>query len=468
MQLAFIDAIVYDYIDKIIIYHKNRSREEMKKMKKKVKIIAMIVMASTIFILSACENEEITKIQTEIGDEENSIKQTVEEKDKTVNEDSSIETDIFADKFVVKEGEDFSEGLAMALIYTEEDGERYAIIDKEQRILFELPYMKKYGFPYRDFRYRSFFENGGLLWEDSGDFLHIYDEKGNMIDLTKEYDSVSNMGNGYYLAKKNPSGYQRAEVKSAVINSQGEEVIPLSEELTEYAENGKYGDGVILNGCVCVMGKEEKIVTVDSKLGILLAKKGDRLISEGGIFDLDGNLIEEYYPDYSYRHSDPYVSDNTIILFDKDSDPMKFRVFDFEGNKISEEILDDISVNYITDFSDGYCVITINGSDGLYVTMLDEMGKFAFEPIKLREEFLDRRKLETSEGTLIYPIDERSTGCIDKTGKMLFTIDVPWLNVKKCSDGCIGFQGYVGYNYIDVEQKKCIFDYAAELVHFIE
>lgn len=436
----------------------------MKNRKRKIKKSMLVFVMGMSVLLSACGEEDRSKAEKEETEEIVGEKLAPEDMEEIMEEEEEN-----TDNFVVSEGESFSEGLAAVRIY-EEDGSKYAVIDKEQNVVFELPYIEDGTASYLAEEYRAIVENGSLLWQDLYEEGYLYNEKGEFIDLYEKYDSISRMGKGYYLAKKNPTGYQQAEMQYAVINNKGEEVIPFSGGLDESVEDGTMGDGVILYGNTCVSGEEGRIITVTPEYGILLAKRGECLISEGGIFDLNGNLIAEYYPDYEHRDFSIYVSDNTIVLI-SDYDKMQTKVYDFTGNLIAEEYMPDVTLEGVSGYSGGYCVARIDGSDGEYVAMIDEMGKFAFEPMKLSSDVLEEGTeaiTSVSEGKMIYPIDETTTGCIDGTGKILFTIDLPSWRVGSCSDDCVGFLGYVGYNYVDLQKEKCLFEYDSDLVHFME
>lgn len=413
-------------------------------------------------------DEVFTKTDKKLEDIQNEMKQGKEE-------NVEPETDCLEEKLYIIDGENFSEGMAVVLIRTDEDEDKPVVINKEGSIIFELEDAGEYPYGIRDcaIEYRATFQSGGLLWEKLGEFAKIYDTQGNIIaDLGEKYSSVKKMGNGYYFVIKQPSGYQTKEVQYGVVNNKGEEVIPLSSELGENTD-GKFGDGVILTGNICISGEDGKVTEISDTNGgkystLIHAKRGNNLITEGGICDLEGNLIAGFNPSYDYRDSDMLVSNNTVLTFNGiwTDDETTIRVYDFNGNMISEETFPDVDITHIGEYSGGYAPVEISGSDGKYVTMLDENGKFTFEPIKVEGKF--KNYLEVSEGMLSYPIDDHSTAFVDKTGEIVFTIDAPYEKVEKYVDGCVGFQTYYGYNYVDVENKKCVLEDEGEQVHFMK
>lgn len=414
-------------------------------------------------------DEIFTKTDKKLEDIQNEMKQVQK------GENVESETDSSEEEIHIIDGENFSEGMAAVLIRTDEDRDKPVVINKEGSVVFELEDAGEYpyGITDRDARYRATFQSGGLLWEDLGEFAKIYDAEGNIIvDLGEKYSEVEKMGNGYYLVKKRPSGYQTKEVQYGVVNNNGEEVIPLSAELGEYTD-GILGNGIILTGNVCISGEDGKVTEINNLNGgrystRIHAKRGNKLIAEGGICDLEGNLIAEFNPPYDYRVADMLVSDNTVLTFSgiRTNDETTIRVYDFNGNMISEEAFPDVDIRHIGEYSGGYASVEIFGSDGKYVTMLDENGQFVFEPIKVEGDF--KNYLGVSNGMLSYPVDDHFTAFIDKTGEIVFTIDVPYEKVGEYTDGCVRFQTYYGYNYVDVENKKCVFEDKGKQVHFMK
>lgn len=218
------------------------------------------------------------------------------------------------------------------------------------------------------------------------------------IDLSQysEYGSLSD--DGIMWVKK--SGYD--DVQYGYINSNGEYVVPLSNEIT-LLHNFQNGLAVAefdnrWNGTLCkiyntsgeVVGQFfREAITSISHLnngniyleGISVSEDSDVAGNNAYMFCAESKKMVDM-PVPTYPMDSPDYSDGLMLVYSNFMvETIKY--FDSDGNCVIDLVKDnDYSVVYATDFSDGIASITFVGKDSEhYIVDIDKTGKWLTEPV---------------------------------------------------------------------------------------
>lgn len=404
--------------------------------------------------VSEKESEAVSEMTGE-STEEPTEEITVEPTEEITEESEEIEDESETEHWWMVSCSDFQNGIAFV---DEEDigyGETRTIaIDTEGNELFVVPEMSAYNLWNVDI-------NGEYVWcEDT-----VFNRSREVInDISDKYSSFQ-LGNGYVLVKEISSGYEQKIEKMGVIDGYGNEIIPISEELSELLGeellnigwDGDYsGEGI-------GFGRQEKLL-IDANQGTYYKLGGGFKEYRNGNVLTSGNSLYKNNGTSKIVIDDDgelTLSEEKIISLDQySSEEPVIRTYDLEGNLLNEAKLDNLVLdNDELKYDNGSSALYIKGMDGYYVTMIDEYGNFKFEPIKHQNHISDQTDIiwsEVSEGLLRVALDEYTTVFVNEKGEQVLEIPYPIEAVGNCKNGRIAINtGERGF-YVDAQTGEYI------------
>ena len=377
------------------------------------------------------------------------------------------------ENWISVEGSNFHNGIAYAKImntYSISDT-RVNVIDVNGKKLFEYPQdssSAQSGFASADYNLSSYKDiwnvdkEGEYIWIDDS----VFDRNGDIIySLPDKYLGLE-IGNGYMMVLEKPSGYQQKAVKMGVIDGYGNEIIPVSEEF------GKVCGEELPNPKDCedgIVDFEYKEVVVDANQGIYYEDvegftdyQNNMMLYKWILYKDKGTSTVDYGDYYKYGRNIT-LSDDAVIVSGMEDGDFVIRTFDLNGTLINENRIADIILNQEElHYENGLSALYIDGMDGDYVTMIDELGNVQFDPIRCyNRDFSDQTPViygAISEGTIRVAIDETTTVFIDSSGKEVVRIPVNINCVGECENGRIAVNTETDESfYVDVETGEYIF-----------
>ena len=386
-------------------------------------------------------------------------------------EDTEVSEDTKQDgkeeNWIPIEGSDFHNGIAYVKIMNTNavSDIRINVIDVNGKKLFEYPQdsnSAQRGFASADYDLsgykdkRDVDQEGEYIWIDK----RAFDRNGEIIySLPEEYQGQV-IGNGYMMVLEQPSGYQQKTAKMGVIDGYGNEVIPVSEEFgkvcgEELPYPKECEDGIV--------DFEYREVVVDANQGIYYEDIGgftdyqNNMMLSGWTLYKDGGTSTVDYGDYYEYGRNITLSDDAVIVSGIEEGDFVIRTFDLNGTLINENRIADIKLNQEElNYENGLSALYIEGMDGDYVTMIDELGNVQFEPIGCPNYDFSGESSgiygSLSEGMIRIAVDETTTAFVDSNGKEVARIPVNINCVGDCENGRIAVNTEAGECfYIDVE-----------------
>lgn len=269
----------------------------------------------------------------------------------------------------------------------QDGGDRYlGIMDSDG---FFIPVDLEYSNTYSGF-------SGGYAYVNYNDgHFVIVDIEGNIIyESSVEEDTAYKIecgGDGYYLIKKEIKNFDTNEIFYGILSVKGEWIADFT------SLDGKYsftycGDNILQ---VCKEG--ERISSfVDMKTLnyytpaekgeskyrdlVYIGRAGNEIAITNGIL-YRANMIEGTIQEIGSKIGDVKYGDNLFYIIDinKADNP---RYVDWNGNIVID--LSQYEIINAESFINGYAALEIKGKDGnVYLTMIDKMGSFCFEPMKI-------------------------------------------------------------------------------------
>lgn len=392
-------------------------------------------------------------------DQKNEIASDEEETEDSVNIQENFDQ-VETQPLQILEGKDFSDDVALILRMDDSGEEIISVIDKKGKVLFDLSQLDQDTY----LQNVSSFHNGSIECKDE-----ILDKEGNVIFNWKDkYDSLYNIGNGFYLVSIEPEGYMQENMRCGIIDGKGNEIIPATEEMAQiFAPNGKLNyseigfkkDGILAMNNAVVDANDRVITYLEgykndgNGSSPFLSKRQNAIITIWGeIYNLDGSLRTTLDIEHATQL---VVSENVILNFDEDSNIKGtiMKIFDFQGTLLSQKNMENCIIDTITKFEDGKAACYIKGADGYYATMINENGEFLFEPIKCYDDIV-QRYTDVSEGLLKISFDESTTKFLNDKGVSIITIDTKSEDVGNCINGYIYVKNEGSCYYTNKDYEK--------------
>lgn len=180
----------------------------------------------------------------------------------------------------------------------------------------------------------------------------------------------------------------------------------------------------------------------------------------GTLYKNQGNLTVEYEQKYNIILCLTEEHVVSLTYEDNNSEGVLIKTFDLDGNLLSEKSISNIKLDSDEfDFDNGYSALYIAGSDGAYVTVIDEYGNFQFEPIKHSNEiseWMNKRYGSISEGFLRVAVDESETIFVNIKGEEVLSIPYNIDFIGNCSNGKVVVNTGDRCFYVDIRTGEYI------------
>lgn len=408
-------------------------------MKKKVRLIIFLLAGS--LLLVSCSGKK-------------SDNQTLSKKEEVeVEKEESVDTSENSRGII--SAMDFENGIAVVEEENPINGDTQKVaIDVEGNELFVLPETESIISPNVDL-------NGEYLWWEGAAFKRNGETIYDAIDKYR----YSDLGNGYVLVKEILSGYEQKTEKMGVIDGYGNEIIPLSEELSELCKGEMLNIGGDRDYCGEGIGYDKQTkMLIDANQGVYYKLDGDiKEYRDGNVLVYGGVLYRNQGTSKVRidRKSELTLSEDKVVAIEgSDSDGYKIKTYDLDGNIVNETQLNNIVLeNKELKYDNGSSALYIRGKDGYYVTMIDEYGNFKFEPIKHENHVTDNTNFEwseVSEGLLRVAEDETTTIFVNEKGEEVIEIPYNIECVGNCKNGRIAVNTTEKGFYINADTGEYI------------
>lgn len=304
----------------------------------------------------------------------------------------------------------FSEGMAF-VEYTDPDSRerKYAYIDKNGNVLFELPAGYVYGYEFHDglavvakehdYNYGS--------WETEG--YAVIDNKGKLVFDASEYHSISRASEGVICAAKTVESYNGTTYYFSILDYSGKPitVIQVNSEVS-YAAYMQYGT-VCVNGCfydkngnvVKDFRDSDESYTAQSADGSIYSCK----------YELFNRKTLETVCEYTYENSNPNLNGYSAASeYNRETETVYLEVIDINGN-VTNYNVDGLRWVEEQDYrdTDNRWVVELQN---FYHTIINEKGEFMLEPVESSIYYMGESKYYVYE-----------TGdVLDLNGNLLFTM----------------------------------------------
>lgn len=458
-----------------------RIPNERRKWKKIVCSIVIIIILVSGFIVYLFGRSDST-----LDENKSMVNQNIEAKRQKPAEEEISENEIVAEEEDVEEkiwrqksGSEFYNGMAFVSEYNEKTGEkRLVAIDTEEEELFVFP---KDNESLGTIPFDVDYNFGGMLLQGlgpdecvdkEGEYVWYgnvsLDREGKVLyDISDKY-SGDVIGNGYMLVKAKKSGYEQQKTKMGVIDGYGNEIIPIGEEFAEACggELPRRSDRTDIDG-MSFLHRFDLVIDSNQRIyyknkNTIREYRNGNLFTYGNVLYRDGGkTVIQYGGNGSDTDTEWSLSDDVVVsvTYNKrqKENGITIQTYDLSGTLLSEkQIFDIVPKKTELHFENGLSAFYIRGTDGNYVTMIDEYGNFKFEPILCVNEHLDYLTVmysDVSEGLLRVPKSEMETIFLNENGEEVLSLPYSIEYVGNCKNGQIVVNLGNGCFYVDVEAE---------------
>ncbi len=439
-------------------------------MKKRIVFIITMIVAFPLLGLSGCG-------QNKTHDENEKVDDTPFMEKELERYHSYFEDTQTDEEWAFVSGTSYHNGIAIAVQRNQMDEKRVVALDDSGEMLFVFPNETEVESQLYFTEETDFF-SGTVQGFDKGEYIDKEGEyiwNGNislnregeiLYDISDKYHG-SLLGNGYMLVEEIPSGYETVATKMGVIDGYGNEIIPVTTEFAEVCgEELPSNQTVQIKDGVAFFEKTRMIV--DANLGVYYPNRGsivdyrdgNLLVHGGTLYKNQGNLTVEYEQKYNIILCLTEEHVVSLTYEDNNSEGVLIKTFDLDGNLLSEKSISNIKLDSDEfDFDNGYSALYIAGSDGAYVTVIDEYGNFQFEPIKHSNEiseWMNKRYGSISEGFLRVAVDESETIFVNIKGEEVLSIPYNIDFIGNCSNGKVVVNTGDRCFYVDIRTGEYI------------
>jgi len=429
-------------------------------------ILVSIVSGFFLFNYRGRNNKMLTSIPNETNwttndyqdrlqeSNEEHFSDVIEDFNNTESSNISNDNEDNSEALHILKGRKFSDGKAWVLIAKKDDTVAMAAIDKNGKILFEFDDLNPDSFSY-NFEYcTSDFENGVAYTELRNDTDVIFNSDGDIIAQSGEkFDSILSANGGFFLAYKEPEGYEEKNRKYLIIDNTGEisyvfpddiDLAGIGSDFTalddaKLLKNGiiiNLADGSILDFYGGYVGQIQDIFIFSSRGDYYYKNNGEEI---NIISHLDIN------PDFdSGKDIKTVTTDSRLKKFYS----REILSYDINGIEIDREKLSFL-IYRVSDFSESVIGVYIDGSDGYYFTLIDENNNLLFEPVQFEADIhLGIYDSKMSCGLFrCEGVEADTTMFLDKKGNIIFTIDEPYSYVSDFNEdiSCVNSGSYCYY-----------------------